>query len=105
LVCYSSKIEAHDNLEIFGGNVMTLDDVILASQGCDYVINALNILRTSDFPCTNLRTPKHLISISFKNAIEASKLIDFKRVVSRAAWGVGGSVKAIPFWFRWLTRA
>ena len=53
----------------------TLDKMALrdAMQGCDAVISALNISRSSIFPGAGRRTPKTLLSDTVRNVIEIAR--------------------------------
>ncbi len=73
-----------------------------ASNGCNAILSALNIARTSDFPWAKLRTPKTFLSDVMNNLIEISNTQNIKRVVICSAWGVHETKAEIPAWFRWL---
>lgn len=73
-----------------------------AMQGCDAVLSALNISRTSDFPWAALRTGQDFLSLCMKNIIEAATEQHIDRIIITTAWGVAETRKDIPFWFRWL---
>jgi len=71
-------------------------------KGCDAILSALNISRTSDYPWADLRTSADFLSLSMKNILEAAAENHIKRIVITTAWGVAETRGDIPFWFRWL---
>lgn len=102
LVRYPEKVSPAKYLKILKGNPINLEDLENAMQGCDAVISALNVSRTSDFPWAKLRTPKTYLSDVMSNVIAVAKKHTVKRVVICSAWGVLETRKDIPFWFRWM---
>jgi len=103
LVRDTGKIQiAHQALRIMESK--TLDQTALrqAMQGCDAIISALNISRTSDFPWSRLRTSKTLLSDTIRNVIAIASELSIQRIIVLSAWGVHETKNDIPFWFRWL---
>ena len=103
LVRDAKKISVQSNqLTIFEG--ISTDSAILtkAMQGCETVLSALNISRTSDFPWAALRTPTDFLSNTIKNIIRIAPQAGTKHVIITSAWGVLETKANIPFWFRWL---
>lgn len=92
----------HKALQVFEGSPIYKDDLGRALEGCEAVVSALNVSRTSDLPWAKLRSPANLMSKSMENLRDLAKNQNLQRVVVCSAWGVGGSRKEIPFWFRWL---
>lgn len=101
LVRDSTKLSKHELLTIFEGNAQDYNILSLASEGCDCIISALNISRTSDFPWSPLRTPESFLSDVMKNIVSL-KEENLKRVIVCSAWGVSETKKDLPFWFRWF---
>lgn len=93
-----------DQLVPFEGDPRNLEELSRSIKSCQAVISALNISRTSDFPWSRLRTPKDFLSQTIENLVFLSEENLIERVVICSAWGVGDSLKEIPFWFRWLIR-
>ena len=73
-----------------------------AAQGCQAIISALNISRTSDFPWSRLRTPVRFLSDTMTLILRTAKRLNIDRVIICSAWGVHETKADIPFWFRWL---
>ncbi len=101
LVRYPEKITLKNNLQIYQGSTLDGQDIEKASEGCDAILSALNISRTSDFPFAPLRTPKYFLSKTIQNVLKVAAKNDIKRLIVCSAWGVSESRKDIPFWFRW----
>ena len=83
-------------IEITQGTPYDYVTVEKAIQGCDAVINTLNVSRTSDNPWAPLRSPNDMISHSAINAIEAMKKAGIKRFVALGTIGAGRSWKKSP---------
>jgi putative NADH-flavin reductase len=92
----------HKSITIFEGLPTSINDLSGAMRGCEAVISALNISRTSDFPWAKLRTPKNFLFESMANTIAAAKQQNINRIITISAWGVSETKKELPFWFRWL---
>lgn len=73
-----------------------------AAQGCEAVISALNISRTSDFPWSKLRTPPELLSDTMRVLIPVCEKQFIGRIIICSAWGVAETRQEIPGWFRWF---
>ncbi len=93
---------SHSQLHIFEGTPLDSTALEKAMTGCEAVLSALNISRTSDFPWAPLRTPKDFLSGSMKVIIEVCNKLHCKRVIVTTAWGVNETKKEIPGWFRWF---
>lgn len=103
LVRDKSKLHlAHNQLHIFEGSPADIAAVEQAMHGCEAVLSALNISRTSDFPCAALRTPKDFLSDTMNKIIAVCNTLRCKRIVVATAWGVNETKKEIPGWFRWF---
>lgn len=103
LVRYPDKIEIQNQqLKIVKGLPTDLSDLTTAITGCDKIIGALNISRTSDFPWARLRTPKTLLSDTMKNIIALSANHKLQRVITCSAYGVAETRDHIPGWFKWF---
>ena len=98
----SARIPTVDKLQVFEGNPAVSEDLEKALQGCDYVINVLNISRTSDFPWAKLRTPPTYLSDVMKKLMTLAEKHRLKGLIACSAWGVAETKKDIPFWFRWM---
>lgn len=73
-----------------------------AGRGCEAIISALNISRTSDFPWSAMRTPPTFLSDAMENMIATAQEHDIRRVIVCSAWGVKETKNHLPVWFRWL---
>jgi len=103
LVSHEYRLKTSPSLlKVFEGTPLNQYTVAEAMQGCDAVMSALNISRTSDFPWASLRTGREFMSISLKNILGAMEITKVKRIIITTAWGVAETRKDIPFWFRWL---
>lgn len=93
---------SHPNLHIYEGD--PLDKKVLgnAMAGCEAIINALNISRTSDWPWARLRTPENFLCTITSHIIEIAPMHNIYRYVFISAWGVAETRKDIPGWFRWF---
>jgi putative NADH-flavin reductase len=92
----------HSNLVLFEGDPLDKNILSVAMQGCEAIISALNISRTSDFPWAKLRTPKDFLSSVASNIIEIAPQQNIQRYIFISAWGVAETKKDIPSWFRWF---
>jgi uncharacterized protein YbjT (DUF2867 family) len=90
------------SITIFEGLPTSRNDLSGAMWGCEAVISALNISRTSDFPWAKLRTPKNFLSESMANTIVTAKQQNINRIITTSAWGVNETKHELPLWFRWL---
>ena len=90
------------NLQVFIG--IPTDKAVLekAMQGCDALLSALNISRTSDFPFARLRTPKDFLSKTAENIIALMPKTSIKHAIICTAQGTNETKKDIPTWFRWV---
>ena len=98
----SNRIPKQDRLTIVEGNPTNEMDLANAMQGCDAVINVLNISRTSDIPWARLRTPKNYLSEVMSCLIPIAETHQLKRMAICSAWGAAETKNDIPFWFRWF---
>lgn len=89
-------------LDVHEGTPLNNYTVSNAMKGCDAVLSALNISRTSDFPWADLRTSEDFLSVSMKNILWAAIEQHVKRIIITTAWGVAETRKDIPIWFQWL---
>lgn len=89
-------------LNVYEGTPLNKYTLAQAMKGCDAILSALNISRTSDFPWADLRTSVDFLSLSMKNVLEASAENHVKRIIISTAWGVAETRDDIPWWFRWL---
>jgi putative NADH-flavin reductase len=89
-------------VSVFEGTPTDKEALFTAAQGCEAILSALNISRTSDFPWARLRTPENFLSDVMKNIIGVGNQQNIKRIIIITAWGVSETKKDIPFWFRWL---
>lgn len=96
--------EKNKRLNIYKGSPDRISELENAINGCDGIINALNISRKSDFPWSKLRTPKTFLSDVMKNIISLTEKNKVDRVVICSAWGVAETEKEIPFWFNWFIK-
>lgn len=91
-----------ERLHLVKGNPSNKENLSEALNGCEAVINTLNISRKSDFPWAKLRTPKRFLSEVATNLITLLPQNGIERIVFTTAWGVGDSLQEIPNWFRLL---
>jgi putative NADH-flavin reductase len=92
----------HNQLHLFTGSPLDKDCLRKAIQGCEAVISALNISRTSDWPWAGLRTPVNFLSTVMQYLIELAPQQAINRVIFISAWGVAETRQDIPGWFRWF---
>lgn len=83
-------------IDIIQGTPYDYETVEKALDGCDAVINTLNISRKSDNPWSPLAAPKDLISKSASNAVKAMEKAGIKRFVALSTIGAGRSWKRSP---------
>lgn len=105
LVRNSKKIaisNQKNGIKIFEGTPEKLKDLEKAYEGCNSIINALNISRRSDFPWSKLRTPKNFLSKIMENILQVKNNQSIERVIVCSAWGVSDTKKDLPNWFSWL---
>jgi len=91
-----------DKLHSFIGTPTDKVALGLALKGCQAILSALNISRTSDFPWAPLRTPKDFLGQSMQQLIELANENLIERIIISSAWGVHESRKELPLWFRGL---
>ncbi len=89
-------------MTIFEGTPTDPDILEKAMTGCDAVLSSLNISRGTDFPWSELRTPKDFLSTTMKNIISVTGKLGIKRIIVLSAWGVNETKNEIPGWFRWF---
>ncbi len=68
----------------------------------DIIICALNVSRNTDWPWSQLRSPKNLLSSTAKNLNLYTS--NNTQIIYISAWGVNESWEDIPFWFRWTVK-
>jgi uncharacterized protein YbjT (DUF2867 family) len=83
-------------IEITQGTPYDYETVEKAINGCDAVINTLNVSRKSDNPWASLAAPRDMISKSASNAIKAMEKAGVKRFVALSTLGAGRSWKTSP---------
>lgn len=103
LVRDKRKVSAvSDRLTVVESRELDIPSLRLAITGCDAVLSALNISRTSDFPWSPLRTPPTFLSDLLTRLVAVGREHNVRRLIVITAWGASETKKAIPFWFRWL---
>lgn len=103
LVRDAKKIKSrHEHLRIFEGSPEKPADLEAAIQGCEAILNVLNISRTSDFPWAKLRTPPTFLSDVMSTLIRLAQKYNINRVIICSAWGASETKKDVPAWFRWF---
>ncbi len=103
LVRYPERVKKeNDRIHLFQGLPTDSNSLEEAMEGCEAVLNTLNVSRTSDFPWSRLRTPKTFLSDTMKNIIPLAKNHGAKRIIVCSAWGVGESREETPGWFNWF---
>ena len=90
-----AKLEKY-KIDIIQGTPYDYDTLEKALNGCDAVINTLNVSRRSDNPWAPLTAPKDLISKSAANSITAMEKTGIKRFVALSTIGAGRSWKNSP---------
>jgi uncharacterized protein YbjT (DUF2867 family) len=86
------------------GTPMSAPDVLRSMAGCDAVLSALGVARTSAWPWARLASPPDLMSTSIGNAVAGMRARGVRRIVVVSAGGVGDSVGDMPPVFGWLVR-
>ena len=103
LVRNRSKLKLdHVHLTLFEGSPGDVGALDNAMKGCEAVLSALNISRTSDFPWAKLRTAADFLSSVMKTIVELAPRHGISRIIFVSAWGVAETRKDIPGWFRWF---
>lgn len=92
----------NDQLKVVEGSPADPEILSAAMQGCEAIVSALNISRTSDFPWSSLRTPANFLSETMKKIVDLAPRHGISRLIFTSAWGAGDSRKDIPRWFRWI---
>jgi uncharacterized protein YbjT (DUF2867 family) len=85
-----------EHIDVFRGTPYDYETVEKALEGCDAVINTLNISRRSDNPWAPLAAPADLISKAADNALKAMEKKGIRRYVALSTIGAGRSWKKIP---------
>jgi len=98
---HSEKLKEFE-IEITEGTPYDYDTVEKAVQGCDAVINTLNVSRKSDNPWASLTAPKDLISRSASNAIKAMEKAGIDRFVALSTIGAGRSWDSTPWILKFI---
>ncbi|OEK04836.1 NAD(P)-dependent oxidoreductase [Roseivirga misakiensis] len=96
------RLPHHVGLTIIEGDPLDEEVLTEAISGCDAIINALNISRTSDFPWAKLRTPKNYLSDVMRQLAPIAGANSVDRLVVCSAWGVAETSDDIPGWFKWF---
>jgi uncharacterized protein YbjT (DUF2867 family) len=89
---------------IIKGTPYDYETVEKAIEGCDAVINTLNVSRRSDNMWSPLAAPEDLISRSAANALTAMEKKGIKRFVALSTIGAGRSWKTAPGILKFLVR-
>ena len=98
-----SKLKvSHPTLQIFEGLPTDKAQLDKAMQGCEAILSALNISRTSDFPWAKLRTAANFLSETAKCLAELAPKHRISRIIVTSAWGTKETYKYIPWWFKWV---
>ncbi len=98
----ADRIKPQSGLTVFEGDPSNASDLEKVISGCDAVINALNISRTSDFPWAKLRTPETYLSDVMSALIPLAEANATKRIIICSAWGTAETKKDLPKWFKWI---
>jgi uncharacterized protein YbjT (DUF2867 family) len=89
------KLRNYD-ISVIKGTPYDYEIIEKALEGCDAVINTLNVSRKSDSPWSSLSAPKDLISKSALNAIKAMQKTGTRRFVALSTIGAGRSWNTSP---------
>lgn len=100
LVRNQSSFSTTDQVLAYQGSPLAFDAVSKAINGCDAVVNCLNLGRTSEDPFAPLTAPVNFISSAVANVLNVMEERKIKRIVSMSAWGVGESWQYLPSSFR-----
>ena len=95
-------VAANERINFVVGSPENSHDLDNAMKGCEAIVSALNISRTSDFPWAKLRTPPLFLSETMKKVIPLATSHNIKRIVVCSAWGAAETKKDLPRWFQWL---
>jgi uncharacterized protein YbjT (DUF2867 family) len=95
-------ITRHRELRLFTGSPLDKDCLREAMQGCEAILSALNISRSSDWPWARLRTPVNFLSTVMQNLVGLAPQMGIQRIIFISAWGVAETRADIPGWFRWF---
>jgi uncharacterized protein YbjT (DUF2867 family) len=89
-------------IEVTQGTPYDYATVEKALDGCDAVINTLNVSRRSDNPWASLSAPRDLISKSASNAVKAMEKKGIRRFVALGTIGAGRSWKTAPWILKFI---
>ncbi|WP_247232459.1 NAD(P)-dependent oxidoreductase [Telluribacter sp. SYSU D00476] len=92
----------HENLTVVEGSPNDEQVLRNAFIGCEAVLSALNISRTSEFPWSPLRSPSDLLSSTMKKVVALCEELQIRRLLVITAWGVHETKKDLPGWFRFF---
>ncbi|OOQ61675.1 NAD(P)-dependent oxidoreductase [Mucilaginibacter pedocola] len=101
LVRDKAHVPQHPALTIFEGQPA---EALLskAMAGCEAILSALNISRTSDFPWAKLRTPANFLSATAGLIIRLAPQHNISRIILTSASGTSDTRDHIPWWFKWV---
>ena len=93
----------HPDLTVFKGVPTSAKDLARTMDGCDAVLNALNISRKTEWWLwSNLSSSPTFLSEVAQKVVAVAKEIDLKRCLTVSAWGTGSTKQDIPAWFRFF---
>jgi len=95
-IARNSEMLKNYQIDITKGTPYDPITVEKAIQGCEAVINTLNVSRTSDNPWAPLAAPMDMISMSAANALKSMEKSGIKRFVTLSTIGAGRSWKTAP---------
>jgi uncharacterized protein YbjT (DUF2867 family) len=91
-----------EKLAVFEGTPSDEETLRKAMEGCDAIVNTLNISRVSDFPWSPLRTPEDFLSRTIAKVIRIAGELGVRRIIVTSAFGVHETKAYLPGWFRWF---
>ena len=91
-------------IDILQGTPYDSETVKQAMNGCNAVINTLNVSRKSDNPWASLTAPKDLISTSAFHAVQAMEKEGIKRFIALSTIGAGDSWESLPGFMKLLVK-
>jgi nucleoside-diphosphate-sugar epimerase len=92
-------------LKVVKGTPENQDDVTWAIEGCDAVVSALGVRRSSEAPWAKSLSSPMFLTNSIGNCLEAMKIKGMRHIIVLTGIGTGDSFSYAPAFMRFLIRA
>lgn len=87
-------------LSVIKGSPINKNDVRMAMNGCDFVINTLSALSEKESMSFKKIEAPHTLELSIRNTIKAMEEMGLKRIVTLSSIGVGNSRPLAPWYMK-----